>query len=180
VGISIWEAAKAGWKVSLRCDRRREGLKSVRPCAGERQVHLPTLIAAWGPEVDIAELQKRLQCPVCGSDRFSLQIVQPPGASAGKKDEERQPRKMRGARQGEHTLGQCSDPWIVMVCSKCDRRGEYRRERLIEEFGNTIGMPDLLAVFAHSRGCGLATPDPTRFDLARARECLIRYDVEQG
>jgi hypothetical protein len=178
VGTTIWQAAKAGWKVSIRCDRRREGLKSVKPCAGQRPVHLPTLIAAWGPEVEIAELQKRLQCPLCGSDRFSLQIVQPPGVNAGKKDEATKPRKMRQARSGEHTLGQVHDPWIVMVCARCGRRGEYRREHLIEEFGNSIDMPSFLAVFAHSRGCGLAKPNPSQFDLTRAPECLIRYDIE--
>jgi predicted nucleic-acid-binding Zn-ribbon protein len=143
-------------------------------------VHLPTLIAAWGPEIDLADLQKRLQCPLCGSDRFSLQIVQPPSSEAGKRDEAPKRRRMRPGEAGRNTLGLSREPWIVFDCAKCGRRGEYRRERLIEEFGSAIEMPGLLEVFAHSRGCGSARPDAGPYDASRmfGRECLIRYDVE--
>lgn len=176
---TIWQARQAGWAITMRCHRQREGLKSVRPCLGEIKVHLSTLIAAWGPEVDISHLQKRLRCPVCGTDRIEVRVTQPPPASVGAKDKERPPRRMRPDPQGG-TLGTTREPWIVFQCKKCGRRGEYRRERLIEEFGNTVQMPDLLQIFAKSRGCGLATPGTSPYDASRmnGRQCLIVFDIE--
>ncbi|MEO7221361.1 MAG: hypothetical protein ABIY37_02730, partial [Devosia sp.] len=117
-------------------------------------------------------------CPACGTDRIEIRTSQPPATSAGAKDTEKPHRHMRPARPGEGTLGQTQEPWIIFECSKCGRRGEHRPERLIEEFGTEVQMPSLLAVFAHSRGCDLAIPHPTQFDLTRNRECLIRYDVD--
>lgn len=175
---SLWQARQAGWTVALRCHRRREGLKSAKPCAGELKVHLATLIAVLGPDLDLAELQRRLRCPACGTDRIELRIVQPPSANAGLKDAERPRRRMRPAESGRGTLGTCREPWIVFTCSKCNRRGELRREKLIDEFGTGVSLPSLLAIFAHSRGCGLAIPHPSQLDLAGDRECKIRYDVE--
>lgn len=175
---TLWEARKAGWSIGLRCHRRREGLKSVKPCAGDLKVHLGTLIAILGPEVEVAQLQKMLRCPSCGTDRVELQMSQPPSSVAGNKDAERPRRRMLLARTGETTLGTSKQPWFVFDCAKCGRHGEYRRERLIEEFGNTVQLPTLLAVFAHARGCSLAIPGPTQLDLTRQTECLIRYDVE--
>ena len=92
------------------------------------------------------------------------------------KDAAAVPRKMRRGREGQGTLGTSHEPWIVFTCDKCGRHGEYRRQRLIEEFGNTIAFPDLLGVFAHSRGCGFATSSPSA--AIGERPCLIRYDVE--
>jgi hypothetical protein len=177
---TIWEARKAGWGISLRCHRQREGLKSVRPCQGELKVHLSTMIAILGPEVEVAELQRRLRCPVCGTDRVEVRVSQPPSPEAGKKDEEKPRRRMRQARSGETTLGTCRDPWVVFDCKKCGRRGEYRREHLIEEFGNTVSMPSLLEIFAKSRGCGFANPGASPYDasMMNGRQCLILYDVE--
>ena len=175
---TLWEARRAGWVVALRCQRRREGLKSVKPCAGELTVHMATIIAVLGPDFDLAALQKVLRCPNCGTDRVEVRMIQPPSAAAGAEDAKQPRRRMRRARTGETTLGTSREPWIVFDCSKCGRRGEYRRERLIEEFGNTIDLPSLLAVFAYARGCSLAIPQPTQLDLTRNKDCLIRYDVE--
>jgi hypothetical protein len=177
---TIWQARKAGWAVTLRCHRQREGLKSVRPCQGELKVHLSTMIAILGPEVEVAELQRRLRCPVCGTDRVEVRVSQPPPAAAGKKDEERPRRRMRPAESGRFTLGASREPWIVFECKKCGRRGEYRREHLIEEFGTEVAMPSLLEIFAKSRGCGLAMPDAGAYDpsMMQGRQCLIAYDVE--
>lgn len=179
---TIWQARQAGWAVTLRCHRQREGLKSVRPCAGELKVHLSSLIAAMGPEVELGDLQRRLKCPVCGTDRVEIRWSQPPPATAGAKDAEAPRRQMRGAENGKGTptLGTCRDRWIVFVCGKCGRRGEYKRETLLAEFDSTIQLPTLLEIFAHSRGCGLAVPnaDPYGAAMMRGRQCLIRYDVE--
>ena len=175
---TIWQARKAGWAVTLRCHRQREGLKSVKPCQGELKVHLSTLIAVLGPEVELGELQKRLGCPVCGTDRVEIRVLQPPATGAGIRDAEKPRRKMRVAQPGEGTLGKCREPWIVFTCALCNRRGEYRREHLIAEFGTEVDMPSLLAIFAHARGCGLAKPNPSKLDLAQARECKIVYDIE--
>jgi hypothetical protein len=175
---TLWQARQAGWTVTLKCHRQREGLKSVKPCAGELKVHLGTLVAALGPELDLAELQTRLRCPTCGTDRVEIRTIQPPAAASGVKDEQQVRRRMRPPQTGEATLGKSREPWIVMTCNKCGRRGEYRRVKLIEEFGTEIDFPSLLAVFAHSRGCALAIPHPTQLDLTRPKECLIHFDVE--
>jgi hypothetical protein len=174
---TVLQARQAGWTVTLRCHRQREGLKSVRPCAGELKVHLSTIIAVLGPDLEFAGLQQRMRCPACGTDRIELRISQPPAADAGSSDAEPPRRRMRPARSGGETLGTSREPWIVFECNRCNRRGEYRRERLIAEFGTDLDLPSFLAVFAHSRGCGLAIPKPSQLDLARGRECRIRYDV---
>jgi hypothetical protein len=180
MGTSIWQARKDGWTITLTCHRQREGLKSVRPCQGEARVHLSTLIAALGPDVELEQLQKVLRCPGCGTDRVELRLARQPSPGAGAKDAERPRRKMRpAAGSAIITLGNTPERWIVFVCDRCGRRGEYARERLLEEFDSTIDLPSFLAIFAHSRGCGLAIPHPTQFDLARNRECRIRYDVER-
>jgi hypothetical protein len=86
---------------------------------------------------------------------------------------------MQPARgDGITTLGNSPEKWIVVTCPKCGRRGEYKRETLLEQFDPNTRMPDFLQIFAAAKGCRLATPNPTSFELARARECLIRYDVE--
>jgi hypothetical protein len=175
---TLWQARQAGWTIALRCHRRREGLKSVKPCAGELKVHFGTLIAVLGPDVDTAELQKVMRCPSCGTDRIELHMMQPPSPVAGAKDVQRPRRRMRRGTSEELTLGTSREPWFVFECVKCGRRGEYRRTKLIEEFGNTVQLPTLLAIFAHARGCGLAKPNPSQLDLTRPPDCLIRYDIE--
>jgi predicted RNA-binding Zn-ribbon protein involved in translation (DUF1610 family) len=177
---TIWEARKAGWTVSLKCHRQREGLKSVRPCAGELKVHLSTLVSSLGPDVTLEELQKRLRCPACGTDRIEVQVSHPPRAEAGANDTKAPRRRMRQMKTGETNLGSSREPWVIFQCDKCGRRGEYKRATLIEEFGNTIDYPSLLETFAHARGCGLARPEAGPYDADRmwGRQCLIRYDVE--
>jgi predicted RNA-binding Zn-ribbon protein involved in translation (DUF1610 family) len=152
----------------------------VRPCQGELKVHLSTMIALLGPEVELADLQKRLRCPNCGTDRVEVRTSQPPTETPGTKDAEKPRRRMRRSKGGESTIGKSREPWVVFQCSKCGRRGEYRREHLIEEFGGNVTFPDLLEKFAHARGCGLALPDAGPYSAARmsGARCLIHYDIE--
>jgi hypothetical protein len=75
------------------------------------------------------------------------------------------------------TLGESDDPWIVFICDKCGRRGEYKRETLLAAFGPDIAMPSLLQPFAIKAGCVLAQMDTHKLYGAPA-ECKIHYDVE--
>jgi hypothetical protein len=55
---------------------------------------------------------------------------------------------------------------IRLACTKCERRGQYRRERLISEHGADILLPDLRHVLARFErrtkpgdACGVFCPD---------------------
>lgn len=37
---------------------------------------------------------------------------------------------------------------ILVVCRKCDRRGQYRRANLVAKYGPDMGLPDVLHVLA--------------------------------
>jgi hypothetical protein len=51
---------------------------------------------------------------------------------------------------------------VRLACSKCDRRGQYRKAALIKRYGGSTKLPDLLAEIARcakagsmSDGCGV-------------------------
>jgi hypothetical protein len=55
---------------------------------------------------------------------------------------------------------------VRLACTKCDRRGQYRRERLIAEHDADIKLPDLRHVLARCErraklgdACGVYYPD---------------------
>lgn len=176
---ALWEARDQGWLISLRCERARIGLKSARPCSKLAQLlHLPSLVAVIGPDVEVEDLAKRLRCPGCGSERFSLKIVTPPASDAGKADAVPKRRKMQPATR-TNTLGTTPEEWIVFKCMRdgCARWGQHRRAELIKEFGTEIQMPSLLLPFAASRGCGLAKGDLEGDWVKVGRACRISYDV---
>jgi hypothetical protein len=59
---------------------------------------------------------------------------------------------------------------VRLVCSRCDRKGQYRKETLIAQYGPDVTMPDLRHLIAKSaigaRG--------------RVRATLIRYQFSQS
>jgi hypothetical protein len=57
---------------------------------------------------------------------------------------------------GADTLAETPRRRIGFICQQCNRRGNYKRETLLKEFGPDITLPSLLLPFAHSRGCPLA------------------------
>jgi hypothetical protein len=61
---------------------------------------------------------------------------------------------------------------LVVVCGKCDRRGDYAVARMIEEHGAGERLPDLLAYL--SRNC------PKRGVGAMLDQCGARYDFGVG
>ena len=63
---TIGDARDAGWALSVRCDRRREGLKSVRPCIlRQAYLDLDTMLWPQGRTYPIGRLQGRVRCPIC-------------------------------------------------------------------------------------------------------------------
>ena len=57
-------------------------------------------------------------------------------------------------------------PIVRIVCSKCARSGQYRRQTLIDRFGPDTGMPDVLEELAqcpdrrnYSDICQVRCPD---------------------
>ena len=67
---------------------------------------------------------------------------------------------------------------VIFLCTKCGRRGEYRKETLLKEFDGGTSMPSLLKLFAAARGCALAASDLRGPPVNGAYECKIGYDVE--
>lgn len=51
-------------------------------------------------------------------------------------------------RSGSHTLAEYPKPMVRLVCKLCDRKGQYRKETLIDRFGALIPLPDLLRLIA--------------------------------
>jgi hypothetical protein len=69
-------AYHAGWQLTLKCDRSRQGLKSIRPCRFHPfLLDLGTLVSALGHEFPADQLARRLVCPGCGSHSFSLSWI---------------------------------------------------------------------------------------------------------
>src|SRR5215813_11941904 len=57
---------------------------------------------------------------------------------------------------GSYSLGETAakQKMVRLVCDKCGRRGQYRIDRLLEQYGPDIAMPDLrheLAQYPHRR-----------------------------
>jgi hypothetical protein len=64
---TVGEAFDAGWKLKVKCDRRRAGLKSVRSCPLVHELDLDSLIWTHGWRCPISWLNSHLRCPKCGS-----------------------------------------------------------------------------------------------------------------
>jgi len=176
--MTLGEALERNWPITLQCDRRRAGLKSTRPCMQKVTLDLASVVAALGPFVRLDELASKLRCPSCGTENIILHMstppVEPPKAEPGGPGR----RQMRGIRAGEEHLGQYAEPWIVVHCRQCGRRGEYRRETLLKQFGPDIRMTLLHPRIAAWRGCALAQRALDKPDLTVAFPCKIAYDIE--
>jgi hypothetical protein len=74
----LMSAYHAGWQVTLKCERNRQGLKSVKPCRFQPfLLDLASLVATLGHDFPIIQLERRLICPGCGSDHFALAWIAP-------------------------------------------------------------------------------------------------------
>ena len=65
----VMDAVKEGRWLHLRCQRRRAGMKSSRPCGWDGYLQAEALLAAFGQFADSAMLKERLRCPGCGGVR---------------------------------------------------------------------------------------------------------------
>jgi hypothetical protein len=72
-------------------------------------------------------------------------------------------RRFRIPRNGEFVVAELPvDGLIGIVCSRCERKGQYRRETLVAMFGPEMALPDVLIRFAKcprrgdmSNNCGV-------------------------
>lgn len=46
-------------------------------------------------------------------------------------------------RNGSYELGEVRAARIVIECELCQRRGDYSTQRLLQQYGPNISMPDL-------------------------------------
>ena len=66
----LGDAYHAGWRAILTCQRRRQGLNSVKPCRGSYVIDLGGLVAGLGQAFPIELLARKLCCPDCGSRHY--------------------------------------------------------------------------------------------------------------
>ena len=64
------------------------------------------------------------------------------------------------------TLGKYPKPMVRVICSRCDRKGQYRKETLLALHGPDVTMPDLRHLIAkcerhgkHGDACGIRYRD---------------------
>ena len=64
------------------------------------------------------------------------------------------------------TLGQYPKSIVRLVCSRCDRKGQYRKDTLLVIYGAAVTMPDLRHLIAkcerhgkHGDACGIRYGD---------------------
>jgi len=77
---TLGEALDAGWRLTVRCARYREGLKAVSPCLGRQALDLRTMVWTHGRQCPVGYLQGHLRCPQCGSLHVLLMWSSPPDA----------------------------------------------------------------------------------------------------
>jgi len=83
---TLGQAFDAGWKLTVRCDRRREGLKSVRPCKPGRYVlDLETMLWTHGRACPLSWLNGRMRCPHCGTRHLFLLWAWPPNPAVARR-----------------------------------------------------------------------------------------------
>ena len=115
---TLGDARDAGWALSVRCDRRREGLKSVRPCVpSHAYLDLDTMlwmVQRFGWDFDIVDhrqqLRRRLVCSICGArwpapdyvaitGRWPLHMKGADGPDAARSSAKRNQSKMKARGQ---------------------------------------------------------------------------------
>lgn len=163
------QAVTAGMTLELVCDRRHNGLKSTRPCVGAQKIDLRTLLSALGSDTRLVDLPQIMRCPRCGSKHFRLYWSAAPG----------QGRKMRPLQPGEFTLGEYRGEIVVIGCTRCRRRGEYRTSTLLAKFGPEVFMAELHERVAEAGGCRLARSDLMSTERGHRRRCQAGFEIAE-
>ena len=81
---TLGEAVVVGWRLQARCDRRRDGLKSSKPCLGLHELDLRSMLWTHGRAYPVGLLPTRLKCPRCGTRHVLAFWVAPGTAAAGR------------------------------------------------------------------------------------------------
>jgi hypothetical protein len=62
------------------------------------------------------------------------------------------------------TLGEFPKPMVRVICSRCDRKGQYRKETLLALHGPDVTLPDLLHLIAKCERHGnMSSPCGVRY-----------------
>jgi hypothetical protein len=62
---------------------------------------------------------------------------------------------------------------IVIVCARCQRRGDYSRATLLAKYGD-VSMPELLLKVAADGGCKPAGNPRAAYE---SDQCRVRYEL---
>lgn len=79
---------------------------------------------------------------------------------------------------GSLSVGDYPSPVVRLECSRCDRRGQYARDRLAARFGADAALPDVLVALASCERRGdFSKPCGARYaDLKNNSEKSNGYD----
>ena len=75
---TLYDLYKANGRLHFRCAYgRREGLKSICECGFRYEADLVSLMITRGRRCEIASLQTKARCPLCGSWRMTIGVTVP-------------------------------------------------------------------------------------------------------
>lgn len=174
---TLGEALEQGWVVGIQCERHRAGLQSKRPCLGIHRMHLPSLISAFGPYLKLDELRGKLRCYKCGTENVVLHIRSPEIKNPKAEEGEAGRRQMKPNTGGWY-LKQSRDPWFVIICPQCKRRGEFKRSTILAKYGPEMLVTQLHYHVAADAGCALARRGLDKPDLTVPFPCKVHFDIE--
>jgi hypothetical protein len=72
-------------------------------------------------------------------------------------------------QRGSFTLAEHSGDLVRLVCERCGRRGQYRKDTLLAQYPADTVLPDLLHTIAQCERWNTLTGD-----------CGVRYDFDDG
>ncbi|MCR6672220.1 hypothetical protein [Devosia ginsengisoli] len=75
---TIYSRMHQGWRLFVKCDRQRQGLKSAKPCpVPPVELDLPTLVATLGHDYLVDDLWERLVAPCCATRSIKAYWYEP-------------------------------------------------------------------------------------------------------
>jgi hypothetical protein len=75
---TLFDLYQARGRLHVHCAwGRREGMESVRDCGFRYEPDLMSLMITWGRRGELADLKRKMRCPMCGSWRITVSWTLP-------------------------------------------------------------------------------------------------------
>ncbi|MEQ1901596.1 MAG: hypothetical protein ABL866_12785 [Devosia sp.] len=79
---TLADALYGGWECRFYCERRHAGLKASKSCPGPIRLDVRSLVTALGFDQKLYTLYRKVRCPGCASEAFSIRWRVPSPAKA--------------------------------------------------------------------------------------------------